>query len=353
MAPRPVRIASAALAAAVLSLATVAPAQVAAAATISLVRHPWPGPDSGWSTQAATTVTTLASTTESTGVVLIETVVDYGSGAAAGTGLVLDSSGIVITNHHVVEGSTAIEVTDPATDQTWTAEVVGYDATTDVAVLELVDASGLATVETDSATVDDGQPVTAVGNSEGGGVLTAAQGEVTDPDTDITVQADDGSEQDLTDLIEVAAQVVSGDSGGALLDGDGEVIGMTVAASSDDSSGYAIPIATVLAIADQVLDGDASGAVTLGYGAALGVQLATGSGELLVAGVVADGAAAKAGVTAGSVITSIDGTAVSTYDEVTGVLSRLAAGERARITWLDADGTKHSATATLGRAPVA
>ena len=116
------RLAAALVAAPVLAAAATLPAHAATAVPVR----------SGGQTGAAPS-TTLASARQSTGVVLIDTVVDYGTGEAAGTGLVLSQDGIVVTNHHVVEGSTQVEATDPATGRTYLADVVGYEPDTDVA----------------------------------------------------------------------------------------------------------------------------------------------------------------------------------------------------------------------------
>lgn len=319
----------------------------------------WPaGPGYGdYSSYAASTTVAAdpATTAESTGVVLIDTVLDYGQGEAAGTGLVLTSDGYVLTNHHVIADSTSITVTVPSTGRDYVADVVGYDATDDVAVLHLADASGLSTVDADTDGVTSGEAVTAVGNAEGGGTLLAAEGTVVAAGADITVSDDEGGSESLRDLIEVDADIVSGDSGGALLDSDGEVVGMNVAASSGatDVVGYAIPIDTVLDIASQIRAGDASGDVDLGYGAALGVQLPTGSETPVVAGVVEGGAADDAGITAGSTITSFAGTDVASQDALTTAIGERRAGDRVRVGWTDADGGRHTATVVLGRAPVA
>ena len=348
MAFRFARTAAVLLATPVLAVSLALPAGAAAVA----VRYRPPG--EGWQLMPTTSQSaTRASAEESTGVVLIDTTVDYGVGAAAGTGLVLSSAGVVVTNHHVVKGSTQVEVTDPATDTSYTADVVGYDPQTDVAVLRLADASNLATVATDTSGITEGDDVTAVGNSNGGGVLTAASGEVTRTGTSIDVSGDDGSTEHLTNLIQTDATVVPGDSGGALLDDDGEVIGMNVAASSTGNEGYAIPIKTVLALADQILAGDASGAVTLGYGPALGLQLSPQGNDLLVVGVVPGSAADSAGVTPGSVLTEFDGESLDNYSELTAALSRLSPGGTATIGWVDRTGSARSATVTLGRAPLA
>ena len=294
-----------------------------------------------------------ATAAESRGVVLVRTEIDYGTAEAAGTGLVLAADGIVVTNHHVVQGATSVTVTVPGGD-TYTADVVGYDATHDIAVLRLRGASALATVATDTGAVTAGEQVTAVGNAEGTGTLAAADGTVTTPRTAITVQEDDGGSARLAGLIEVDADVVSGDSGGALLDADGEVIGMNVAASSGSAqiSGYAIPIRRVLRIADRILAGDETGDVVVGYEAALGVEL-YGSGTPVVAGVPDGGAAAAAGITPGSTISTVDGTNVSRLSDITRVLAAHKPGDVVVVTWTDRAGVEHRARVTLGRAPLA
>lgn len=296
-----------------------------------------------------------ATEAESTGVVLINTTVGYGTGQGAGTGLTITGDGIVVTNHHVVEGATSITVTDPSTGETYAATVLGYDDVHDVAVLQLEDASGLSTVATDQDAATQGEEITAVGNAEGQGSLSAADGTVTDPSTAITVNNEDGTTAELSDLIQTDADVVSGDSGGALLDEDGEVIGMNVAATSGSAeiSGYAIPIDTVLDIAAQILAGEESGDVEIGgSAAALGVQVDT-TRSTLVVGVVEDGAAEAAGVTEGSTITAVDGTAVASIDDITSVLGDHEPGDEVAVSWTDAAGQAHTATVTLGEGPVA
>jgi S1-C subfamily serine protease len=361
-------IAATVLAAPLVALPVAAPAAVAAA------DHGYPGLGGGWSAgpgyggdqgygyggyspypTTATVDAQAATAEESKGVVLIDTVVDYGSGEAAGTGLVLTGDGLVLTNHHVVADSTSITVTVPSTGRDYVADVVGYDATDDVAVLQLEHASGLTTVTTDTSGATAGEAVTAVGNAEGGGTLLAADGTVTAPSSNITVSDDQGGTESLSHLIEVNADVVSGDSGGALLDSDGEVIGMNVAASSGsaDVTGYAIPIDTVLDIATRIVAGDTGGGIELGYDGALGVQLYGDAGAPVVAGLVEDGAAADAGITTGSTITSFGGTTVTSIDQLSTAVAKHDAGDRVRVGWTDTSGQQHTATVRLGRAPVA
>ncbi|WP_217615627.1 S1C family serine protease [Cellulomonas sp. GbtcB1] len=333
-----------------------------------------PGSSSGSaSTGTGTLDTSTATEAQQQGVVLIDTVLGYQSAEAAGSGVVLTSDGLVLTNNHVVEGATEITVTIGTTGETYAAQVVGTDATADVAVLQLQGASGLTTATLDSdGDLAVGDAVTAVGNAEGGGVLLAADGTVTALDQSITTQAEGvSSGESLTGLIQVDADVVSGDSGGALLDDQGEVVGITTAASSgsSDITGFAIPIDDALDVATQIVAGHDSDTITLGYPAFLGVQLATGATTTVpglgglggatgstgagatVAGVIDGTPAAQAGLAAGDTITAVDGTAVADGDALSAALAAHAPGDQVTLTWTAADGTAQTATVTLIAGP--
>src|SRR5664279_3510136 len=131
------------------------------------------GPGSqGLSTSTSTLA--RATTAQELGVVDIDTVLGYDGAQAAGTGLVLTSSGEILTNNHVVEGSTSITVTVVATGQSYQASVVGTDLTADVAVLQLGGASGLSTANLAGSAVTVGDAVTGVGNAGGVGGTPAA-----------------------------------------------------------------------------------------------------------------------------------------------------------------------------------
>ena len=234
--------------------------------------------------------------------------------------------------------------------------MLGYDAKRDVAVLRLDDASGLATATTDTAGVSVGEDVTAVGDAGGdGGALTAAAGfgHRAAPADHRQRRADRGTSR-LRNLIEVDADVIPGDSGGALLDSDGDVVGMNVAASSGSANitGYVIPIARVLRVADHVLAGDASGSVTLGYDAFLGVSMGASGADAGRRGRRRGGRRRRAGRRrhdhlarrrTGDAPPPSSGSAVAAHDP----------GDPVTVTWTDASGTSHSASATLGRAPLA
>ncbi len=317
------------------------------------------------STPTTSTVSTATDATDSqeVGVVDINTTLDYGQGEAAGTGMILTSDGEILTNHHVIEGATSITVRVVATDKTYTADVVGYDATNDVAVLQLRNASGLDTVTADgTSTVKVGDTIVGVGNANGdGGSSSAAKGTVSAVDQSITVQSDAGdASEKLANLIQVSADIISGDSGGPLYNADGKVIGMDTAASSGtaDVSGYAIPIASALSIADQIEQGSETGTVSIGYPAFLGVEMGQTdqygqtSTAATVAGVIDGTAAATAGITAGSTITSLDGTAITTALSLSEAVATHEPGDSVRVSWTDSSGGTHTATVSLGQGPV-
>lgn len=312
------------------------------------------GDPRGMAPQTGTQQTSDATTAQSQGVVEITSTLT--NGKAAGTGMVLRSDGVVVTNHHVVQGATAITVTLPTTGQTYSATYVGGDATRDIAVLKLTGASGLTTAHLDSSGVTVGDTITSVGDAGGdGGSLSAAPGTVSAKDDAITVNGDDGTAHRLTGLIRLDADLVPGDSGGAVLDSSGDVVGMNVAASTGDANvtGYAIPIATVSAVVDQILSGTNSGTVDLGYHGYLGVGLDPSTTVPLVVTVSDSSAAARARIAVGSTITSVDGTRIRTATQLRSLLAQRHPGDRATIGWITSSGTHRTATVTLGQAPVA
>ena len=307
---------------------------------------------------------TAATAAQEVGVVTIVSTLDYDSSSqAAGTGIILTSGGEILTNNHVVEGSTSIKVTVESTNKTYTAKVVGTDSTDDIAVLQLVDGSGTDVTGLTKATLDTqklalGDAVTSVGNAEGTGNLVAAAGSVTALDQDIQVANDEtGATESLAGLIETDADVVSGDSGGPLIDARGEVTGVVTAASSGGrtTTGYAIPITTALTIAKKIIAGEASSTITIGLPAFLGVQLATTQGAtgVTISGTVAGSAAAGTGLVAGDIITAVDGTAIASTDSLSAAIKAHAIGDAAILTYTDASGASQQVTVTLAEGPAA
>jgi S1-C subfamily serine protease len=164
---------------------------------------------------------------------------------SAGTGIVLTASGLVLTNNHVINGATSIKVTDIGNGKTYTGKVVGYDASHDVAVVQMQNASGLTAASLgNSSTVQTGDNVVALGNAGGkGGTPSVAAGTVTALNQSITASDEDSSSSErLTDMIETNADIQPGDSGGPLVNSAGQVIGMDTAASSgSDGPSYQDP----------------------------------------------------------------------------------------------------------------
>jgi len=312
-------------------------------------------PGSTGSTGTAVAAATEATADQLVGVVDIVTVLGYENAEAAGTGMVLTSDGEILTNNHVVEGATSITVTVLSTGESYTATVVGTDPGDDVAVLQLSDASGLDTVQIDQDDVAVGDAVTAVGNAGNETGTAAAAGTVTALDQSITATDESGSDaEQLTGLIEIAADVEAGDSGGPLYDAEGEVTGMDTAASSTGGQAYAIPIATALSIAEQITSGVDDATIHQGYPGFLGISVqstGTGTGGATIAGVVADGPAEQAGLVAGDVITAIDGTTITSADDVSTVLAERDPGDEVTVTWTDSTGAAQTATVTLSTGP--
>jgi S1-C subfamily serine protease len=296
-----------------------------------------------------------------TGVVVIETNLAYQNADAAGTGIVLTSSGRILTNNHVIAGATTIRVVVPKTTHTYTARVAGYDTTADVAVLQLQKASHLKTVTTgDASSLKLGARVTAVGNAGGTGKLTSSRGNVTGLHKSITVQGDNGTTEQLTGLIETNAALQPGDSGGPLLNSAGRVVGIDTAASSSfpfavsaSNDGYAIPIGKATTIAKQIVSGKSSATVHIGATAFLGVQLEpsfAGQGAT-IAGVVPGAPAAAAGLVPGDVIIAVAGKAVSGPSDVAPIILTHKPGDKVTITYSDASGQTQSASVTLASGP--
>ena len=215
------------------------------------------------------------------GIVDVETNLGYQHVAAAGTGMILTSSGEILTNNHVIRGATAISVIVTATGRRYAATVVGYSVSADVAVLMAKGASGLQTVRLgDSSKLKRGQSVTAVGNAGGaGGAPAVTKGTITALGRTIIAGDQDGSAEQLVDLIETNAALRPGDSGGPLLDRAGRIIGMDTAASNNFSfqsggnGGYAIPINRAVALAKQIVAGSRSATVHIGPTGFLGVTV--------------------------------------------------------------------------------
>jgi len=310
------------------------------------------------------------------GLVDINTGISYQDATAAGTGMILTSNGIVLTNNHVVEAATSITVRDIATNKTYKAKVLGYDVAKDVAVLKLENASGLTTVTLgNSNAVSLNEKIVGIGNAGGtGGTPSYVAGTVVAKNQSITAQSDEnlsGSEK-LTGLIETNAPIEPGDSGGPLVTLSGKVVGMDTAANqagysfgssaTSATQAYSIPINTALAVAKAIENGDATAAIHVGPTAILGIEVDGASTSepgsptstttgVTVATVMANTPAANAGLVAGDVITSFDGHTVTTPAQLSELEYSLKPGDTANITYVNASGNQESLSFALTTGP--
>ena len=336
------------------------------------------------------------------GLVLINTTLQYESEVAAGTGMVLNTDGLVLTNNHVIEDSTRITATVISTGKTYQAKVVGYDQTGDVALIQLQNASGLTTVPIgNSSSVKAGNAVVAMGNAEGQGKITATAGHITALNQTITAsdEAASTSTETLHGMIQTNANIVPGDSGGALASSVG-VIGMDTA--GDDSgdqqgpaAGFAIPINTALSVARQIAAGHASSVITIGYPPFVGVFIASGSSSnpqtqaqqqgqqnggfggsgstprcynsnadvtvpsdiapvssgTLIDGTICGSPAAAADMTGGAVITAVNGQAVGSPDDFASIMKRFRPGDTISVTWVSPSGQRSTSRLHLSAGP--
>jgi S1-C subfamily serine protease len=339
------------------------------------------------------------------GLVDIVSTLRYNSETADGTGMILSSTGLVLTNNHVIDGATnviASLVTDAG--KKYQARVVGYDDTDDVALLQLVGASGLTTVKFgNSAQVRLGTRVLALGNAQGRGGVTPAQGIINALNR--SIQASDegsGGTEELNHMLQTDAPIQQGDSGGALANNAGQVIGMITAANTSTSSpsggtlGFAIPVNSALSIARQIAGGKGSSTVYIGLPGFLGVEVAesssanprqqasdeeqSGGGSVnrsgnqaacqntnqqlnipasiapaasgaLILGVLCGTPAQTTGLAPGDVILSVEGQAVTTPGSLSGITARYHPGTVVSVRWEGIGGARHTTSMRLSSGP--
>jgi Do/DeqQ family serine protease len=269
-----------------------------------------------------------------------------------GSGVIVSSSGYILTNNHVVEAADEIEVALPS-GKKLLARVVGNDPDTDLAVLR-VDADGLPAITFGSSeTLRVGDVVLAIGNPLGVGQtvtsgIVSALGRV-----GLGINT-------FENFIQTDAAINPGNSGGALVDAQGNLVGINSAILSQSGGsmgiGFAIPVSTARVVLEQIVK---TGAVTRGW---IGVEVRQITPELIeaaglgsedgafIAGVLRGGPAAEAGVKPGDVLVAVDGQAVSHPAEVLNHIAALAPGAQARLTLRRKDETIE-AKVTIGRRP--
>jgi S1-C subfamily serine protease len=298
-----------------------------------------------------------------------------GGGTATGSGFVIDTAGHILTNAHVVDGASKIEVTLGNSDNSTpvSAQVVGKDPSTDVALLKVnVPSDQLHPLTLgDSSSAQVGDPVVAIGNPFGldrtvtSGIVSALQRQIKAPNGFT-----------INNVIQTDAAINPGNSGGPLLDADGHVIGINSQIESPGGGGnvgigFAVPINQAHQVVQQLLSG---GTVQHAYLGISGTDLTPQLADVLnlpvkqgalVQSVVPGGPADKAGVKGGNatvsiagqqvraggdVITAIDGRPVAGMDDVISAVNAKQPGDDIQLT-LQHGGSKRTVTVTLGNRP--
>jgi putative serine protease PepD len=269
-----------------------------------------------------------------------------GTNQAEGSGFVFDTSGDIVTNEHVVDGATSINVRFP-NGTTAKATLVGSDPSTDIAVIKVNVAAGeLHPLSLGSSkNVQPGEEVVAIGSPFGladsmtAGIVSA---------TGRTIEAP--NHYSIADSIQTDAPINHGNSGGPLLDLSGKVIGVNAQIESggggSDGVGFAIPIDSVKSVVTTIVAG---GKVVHAY---IGIHVgdATDGSGALIGSVSAGTPAAKAGLKAGDVITALDGKPITKADDLTASITAHTPNDKVTLT-ITRDGKTLKIDVTLGVRP--
>ena len=353
------------------------PSQTTASETI-----PSPSKSSNPGTSAKINVAAIAAKLDPALVDITSVLGASGTGEEdAGTGMILTPNGEVLTNNHVIADGTSITAQINGAGRTYKVLVLGADPTQDVALVQLVGASGLPTVSIgNSSDVQVGDAVVAIGNAlDLKGPETVTQGIVSALNRSISASdSGTGATESLNGLIQTDAPINPGNSGGPLVDASGQVIGMDTAAASGSSTqsatniGFAIPIDEAIQIAQEVQQGKGSSTVLINNKGFIGVQVisiaeaesqangyygqfptpGTRSGAY-VAGVLQGTPAVQAGIQVGDVVTAVNGSAVSSPSALGTILSNDRPGQSVSVTWVTPTGVHQTAAITLVARPVA
>ncbi len=290
-------------------------------------------------------------------VVKLET--DMGKASEEGSGIILSSDGLILTNNHVVEAAkggadTTITFADGRTTK---FKVIGTDPSSDIAVVKADGISDLTPITIgSSANLKVGQDVVAIGSPLGleGTVTTGIISALNRP---VAAGGDIKNQNTVLDAIQTDAAINPGNSGGALVNMNGELVGVnsaiaTLGGDSTDAQsgsiglGFAIPIDQAKRIADELIqNGNATHA-------SLGVQVgndAASHGAKIVE-VTSGGAAAAAGLPSGVVVTKVDDRVIASADALVAAVRSRAPGDKVTLTYLDPSGKPQTVQVTLGKA---
>ncbi|MBB2946211.1 putative serine protease PepD [Actinoplanes lutulentus] len=302
-----------------------------------------------------------------------DSVVSITTGSGEGSGVVLSADGYIVTNNHVVSTATGGKVNIIFADGTKaTAEVVGTDARTDLAVVKASGVSGLKAAKfADSSQIQVGDTVLALGSPLGlegsvtAGIISAKDRTIQSASEDEQEQTPSnpfgGSQEEqqqqqqststtMTGLLQTDAPINPGNSGGALVNTNGEVVGINSAIATSGSSsgniglGFAIPSNKAADVANQLMAGKKVSHP------ALGVSVTDGeNGGALVSTVTADSAASKAGLQQGDVVTKVDGKTIDESDDLVAAVQAGSVGQKLSITFTR-NGSEQTVTVTLQEA---
>jgi putative serine protease PepD len=289
-------------------------------------------------------------------VVKLET--DMGRASEEGSGIILSSDGLILTNNHVVEGAKAGDTTITFADgRTTKFTVVGTDPSSDIAVVKADGVSDLTPITIgSSANLKVGQDVVAIGSPLGleGTVTTGIISALNRP---VAAGGDIRNQNTVLDAIQTDAAINPGNSGGALVNMNGELVGVnsaiaTLGGDSADAQsgsiglGFAIPIDQAKRIADELIQGGTASH------ASLGVQVGndTASHGAKIVEVTSGGAAAAAGLPSGVVVTKVDDRVIGSADALVAAVRSKAPGEKVTLTYLDPSGKPQTVQVTLGKA---
>ena len=291
---------------------------------------------------------------------VLPSIVQITTSEGLGSGIVYDSSGHIVTNAHVVGDAKSFQVTLASGGSPRPAKLVSSFPLGDLAVIKVDNTAGLTPARFgDSTKLRVGQIVLAMGNPLGlsgsvtNGIVSALGRTVTEP------QESGSPGATIANAIQTSAAINPGNSGGALVNLSGEVIGIpTLAATDPDLGGgaapgigFAIPGNTAKDVANQIIS---QGKVTNSHRAALGVRVSTvigGDGRpagVGVASVEPGSGAAKAGIKAGDIITSVNGEQTLTTQALSEILATLKPGAETKVGLLHPDGSTATVTVTLG-----
>lgn len=267
----------------------------------------------------------------------------YGEGA--GTGIVVSKDGYIMTNNHVIDGASDVEIvmSDGTTYDDVT--VIGNDPLNDVAFLKIEGVDNLTPATLgDSSSVRIGQRVVTIGNALGQYQNTVTSGIISGTGRPVTASSGDGtSTETLTDLIQTDAAINSGNSGGPMVNAAGQVIGINTAVASDANGiGFAIPINATKGVLASVLE---NGAVEKAY---IGVQftditpdvaseynLPVSRGAYVAvergSAVATNGPADDAGIEDGDIIVSVDGKQVGEQGSLSSLIGEHRPGDTVEL----------------------